>query len=107
MTETMNNDKQQELRAKLNGETSRMQWSALMRFFAAGTVIAVADTLDLIDVAASIASDDKTTVAQWMAQGLLGKVTDEQASEWVTTDPALWTVVVKPWILVQEKTIRN
>lgn len=93
------------LRVKLNGETSRLQWRELLRFFAAGTVIAVSDELDLVDVAVRIATDDKNAVAQWMAQGRIGKVSDAQASAWLEADAALWTVVVKPWILVQrEKT---
>jgi hypothetical protein len=92
------------LRAKLNGETSCMQWKELLRFFATGIVIAVSDELDLVEVAACIANDDKTAVAQWMAQDQIGKVSDAQASAWLEADVALWTVVVKPWILVQQRT---
>lgn len=91
------------LRAKLNGETSRMQWKELQRFFAAGTVIAVSDRADLIEVAACIANDDKDAVAQWLADGSIAKVSDAQASAWLEADAALWTVVVKPWILVQQE----
>lgn len=91
------------LRAKINGETSRMQWTELLRFFAAGTVIAVSDELDLVDVAVRIASDDKESVAQWMGENRLGKVSDAQASAWLEADALLWTVVVKPWILVQQR----
>ena len=91
------------LRAKLNSETSRMPWSELQRFFAAGTVIAVSDELDLIDVAARIACDDKQVVAQWMAESRLGKVSDAQAGIWLEADASLWAVVVKPWILVQQR----
>jgi hypothetical protein len=91
------------LRASINGETSRAKWSELLRFFAAGTVIAVSEELDLVDVAVCIANDDKETVAQWMAENRLGKVSDAQASAWLEADAALWTVVVKPWILVQQE----
>ncbi len=91
------------LRAKLNGETSRMQWSELLRFFAAGTVIAVSADLDLVEVALRIAGDDKDAVARWMAESRVGKVSDAQASAWLEADAALWTVVVKPWILVQQE----
>lgn len=91
------------LRARLNGETSRLPWTELLRFFAAGTVIAVSDDLDLIEVAARIAGDDKDAVAQWMSESRLGKVSDAQASTWLENDAALWTVVVKPWILVQQR----
>lgn len=91
------------LRVKLNGETSRLQWKELLRFFAAGAVISVSDELDLVDVAARIATDDKNAVAKWMAQGRVGKVSDAQASAWLEADAALWTVVVKPWVLVQQE----
>jgi hypothetical protein len=91
------------LRAALNGETSRLPWTELLRFFAAGTVLAVSDGLDLVEVAVCIANDDKTAVAQWLAENRIGKVTDAQASAWLEADAALWTVVVKPWILVQQE----
>ncbi|HJV72790.1 MAG TPA: DUF2288 domain-containing protein [Noviherbaspirillum sp.] len=95
-------DKQGDLlRAKLNGETSRMQWKELLRFFASGTVIAVSEQLDMIEVAARIAGDDKNAVAQWLAEGSIAKVSDAQASAWLEAEAELWTVVVKPWILVQ------
>lgn len=98
----MNNFEDGELlRAKINGETSRMQWTELLRFFASGSVIAVSADLDLVDVAARIASDDKDAVAQWMAENRVGKVSDAQASAWLEADATLWAVVVKPWILVQ------
>lgn len=99
MTES---DKQDALlRAKLNLETSQMPWKELLRYFAAGMVIAVSDELDLVDVATRIAGDDKAAVAQWMSENRIGKVSDVQASAWLEADAALWTVVVKPWILVQ------
>lgn len=91
------------LRAKLNGETSRLPWKELQRFFAAGSVIAVRNDLDLVDVATRIASDDKNAVAQWLANGSIGRVSDEQALAWLEADVSLWTVVVKPWVLVQQE----
>lgn len=98
------NDEQGDLlRAKLNGETSRMQWKELLRFFAAGTVIAVDARHDLVEVAARIADDDKEAVAQWLADGSVAKVSDAQASAWLDADASLWAVVVKPWILVQQE----
>jgi hypothetical protein len=94
-------NEQNTLRATLNAETARFQWKELQRFFAAGSVIAVADGLDLVEVALRVATDDKAAVAQWMEQGRVGRVSDEQALAWLEQDAALWTVVVKPWILVQ------
>lgn len=89
------------LRNELNEQTAQMRWSELERFFASGSVISVAGELDLIDVGARIAADDKDSVLGWMQAGLLCKVTDDQAGSWHASDALLWTVVVKPWILVQ------
>jgi len=91
------------LRATLNAETARFAWTAMQRFFAAGTVIVVDDALDLVDVAVQIARDNAAAVQQWMAAGQIGQVSDEQAQSWLDADAALWTVVVKPWILVQQR----
>jgi hypothetical protein len=89
------------LRSEINEQTAQMRWSELERFFASGSVISVAGELDLIDVGARIAADDKDSVLRWMNSGLLQKVTDEQAGNWHAEDTLLWSVVVKPWILVQ------
>ncbi len=98
----MNNEKiLASLRSEINEQTAQMRWSELERFFASGSVISVASELDLIDVGARIAADDKDSVLAWMNAGLLNKVTDDQAGSWHADDTLLWTVVVKPWILVQ------
>jgi len=101
----MNEEQGDLLRAKINGETSRLPWKELQSFFASGAVIAVSNELDLVDVAYRVATDDKDAVAQWMAENRIGRVNDDQASAWLEADVTLWVVVVKPWILVQlEKT---
>jgi hypothetical protein len=94
---------QQELHKKLNMETAPIPWTELLRHFAAGNVIVVDNDLDLIQVAACIANDDKAAVKKWMAANQLLKVSDAQAQAWIAQDAILWTVVVKPFILVQEK----
>jgi hypothetical protein len=98
---TQSNTQDELLRAKLNLETSQMPWRELLRYFAAGMVISVNHELDLVDVATRIANDDKAAVSQWMAENRIAKVSDAQAQAWLDADIALWTVVVKPWILVQ------
>lgn len=99
---TASSEKDDLLRATLNLETSQMPWKELLRYFAAGTVIAVSDDLDLIEVAARISNDDTASVNQWMSEKRMAKVSDAQALAWLETDASLWTVVVKPWILVQQ-----
>ena len=95
---------QEILRAKINLETSRIAWKELLRFFASGTVIAVSPELDLVEVATLISADSKTQIEEWMSANMLGKVPDEQARTWLENDVLLWSVVVKPWILVQQRT---
>jgi hypothetical protein len=90
-----------ELRVKINLETARLPWSELERHFAQGTVVYVSEALDLIDVAVRISHDDKASIAAWMAEGKVGKVTDLQAQTWAASEALLWTSVVNPFILVQ------
>ena len=92
-----------ELRLKVNRETARLPWTELLKHFAAGNVVWVADELDLVDVAVRVSHDDKANIAQWMAAGQLAKVSDQQAQGWLETDAALWAVVVSPFILVQQE----
>lgn len=91
------------LRAKLNLETSRIAWTELLRFFAAGSVIAVDGGLDLIEVALQVSNDNKAQIEQWLAEHRVEKVSDAQAKAWLDADATLWAVVVHPWILVQHK----
>ena len=91
-----------ELRAKVNRETARLPWRELEKQFACGTVVFVSDELDLVDVAVRISHDDKLNIAQWMAEGKVAKVSDQQAQHWFESDASLWAAVVSPFILVQQ-----
>ncbi len=88
---------------KLIGETAKIKWSELQTFFAKGQVIQVSDSLDLIEVADVISKDDKQRVEVWLASEEVAQVSDEQALAWFESDAVLWSVVVRPWILVQDK----
>ena len=90
-----------DLRLKINLETARLPWTELARHFAQGTVVYVSPELDLIDVAVRISHDDKDSIAHWMGDGKLGKVSDAQAQSWAASGASLWTSVVHPFILVQ------
>jgi hypothetical protein len=96
---------QQLLHAKLNMETSQIAWQELLRYFAGGFVIVVGDGLDLVEVAARFAIDDRAAVAQWLDQGRIAKVDDERAKAWLDADALLWAVVARPWVLVQENKV--
>jgi hypothetical protein len=92
-----------DLRLKVNRETARLPWTELLKHFAAGNVVWIADSLDLVDVAVRISHDDKASITQWMAAGQIAKVSDEQAQRWHDTNASLWASVVSPFILVQQE----
>jgi hypothetical protein len=89
------------VRAKVNLETSKIAWKDLQRFFAAGMALAVAEDLDLVEVAFQVSKDNATQIRAWMSAGKFGKVSDEQAGAWFERDELLWAVVISPWVLVQ------
>ncbi|WP_348674507.1 DUF2288 domain-containing protein [uncultured Abyssibacter sp.] len=91
----------EDMRAELATQTAKMPWSDLQRFFATGQAFAVAAGIDLVDVAARIAIDDKAAVEALITEQHFGPVSDAQALEWIEQDASVWTVVVKPWVLVQ------
>jgi hypothetical protein len=99
----MNPQAHELLHAKLNLETAMIPWKELQRFFATGAVFWVDNALDMVDVALKISEDDSAAVADWLNSGRLARVSDEKALRWFDGDVMLWSVVVKPWILVQEK----
>ena len=93
----------QEVKEKLNLETASISWEELARFFAQGVVLNVDKTLDLIDVACSLSEDDASQLQAWLQAGKVAKVSDQQATAWHEQNAGLWGVVVRPWILVQDK----
>jgi hypothetical protein len=88
---------------KLLGETAKIGWSELERFFARGMLLRVARDLDLVSVAEAIAADDTQQVAKWLSAGLVERVQNETAADFSARDPELWAVVVSPWVCVQER----
>jgi len=96
-------EKDLELRSKINRETARLPWTELMKHFAQGNVVWVANSLDLVDVAVRVSHDDKANISQWMEAGLIAKVDERQAQEWLDNNAQLWACVVSPFILVQQE----
>ncbi len=91
------------LRARLNAETATIAWKELQPFFARGSVIRVADGLDLVAVAAAVVEDDRDAVEAWLLQRQIERVEAQQARYWYDSDARLWAVVAAPWVLVQER----
>ncbi|NRQ41708.1 DUF2288 domain-containing protein [Rheinheimera sp. YQF-2] len=95
------------IKAKIISETARINWLELQKFYAAGSVISVEPTLDLVEAAFAFSCDDKALVADWLAGGLLGRTTEQQAQLWFNNKTELWAVVISPWVLVQHKPLAN
>lgn len=87
---------------KLASETGEITWPELQRHFARGVLVRVSAPLDLLEAAAALADNEVSRVDEWMGQGLLGKATDTQASDWSEHSRRFRAVVVAPWVLVQE-----
>lgn len=88
-------------KAKIIGETAKAPWKELERFYAQGILFSVNENLDLVEVGFAISSDNSDLVKQWMEAGLLLRSFDEQAIEWEKENTEVWTVVIRPWVLVQ------
>jgi hypothetical protein len=91
------------LEQNLNQETALIDWDELIKHFARGVVVLVSPELDLIDVAASMAKDNKSEVEQWLEQGMINRASDDNARDWNQRKPQFWCVVAAPWVLIQEK----
>jgi len=87
----------------LHAETAAIEWKDLERFFARGNLLRVSADIDLVDVALEIANDNKTCIENWMAAGQLAGVSNDEASLWTKGESNLWSVIVLPWILVQQR----
>ncbi len=90
-----------ELKTKLNLETSKISWRELQTYYAHGHVVRVARELDLLTVAVELAADNKARFEAWLAAQMVGEVPADMAQSWYDLDTELWAVVVAPWVLVQ------
>jgi hypothetical protein len=91
------------IKAKIIKETARINWLELQKFYAAGSVVAVAPQLDLVEVAFAFSQDHSTLVQSWLEQGSVARVSEQQAQQWFDNQQELWAVVISPWVLVQDK----
>lgn len=95
----MNNE---EAAKELLAQTAKITWKELERFFAAGKLIFVDQSLDLITVGTSLIQDNKAEFENWSKNQHVHPVTDQQAAYWSSENTLLWASVVSPWVLVQQ-----
>ena len=88
---------------RLLSETARIAWKELQRFFAQGVVLNVDPELDLVEVACYVAEVDAQKLSELVKDELVVHPSNDQARSWYQQDAQLWSVVVAPYVLVQEK----
>ena len=98
----MNQFNDEELHQALNMQTGKIGWAELQRQFASGRVIRVAPELDLVAVAMKFVRDDKENIEKWIEAGQIRPAVDNDALVWNEKQANFWSVVVAPWVLVQE-----
>lgn len=94
------------LRREYLGQTAQIPWHELQTYFARGAVVAVAPSLDLVEVAVQLGLDNKDQFERWIASGDVAGVEEDQAREWYEQNATLWAVVAAPWVLVQSRDSR-
>lgn len=79
-----------------------MPWKELQRFFAQGAVLVVDAQLDLVKTATAFAEDRTDELEPLLAKLKVRQPSNDQARYWFDQNAELWTVVVAPYVLVQE-----
>ena len=90
-----------QLRREYHAQTARIAWTELASHFAAGSVIQVADHLDLVDVAVQLGLDNVDRFHAWTGEGAVAPLPDAVAGELARNNASVWAVVAPPWVLVQ------
>ncbi|MBW4556446.1 MAG: DUF2288 domain-containing protein [Trichormus sp. ATA11-4-KO1] len=92
-----------DLRTELTANLDEAEWEWLIPHVQRDAVIVVAQDLDLLDVGVAIASDQVSSVQQWIDQQLMAKPSDAQMGNWNSDrSKRFHTLILQPYVLVQE-----
>jgi hypothetical protein len=97
-------DREALLRQEYHGQTARIAWHDLQTYYAQGSVVSIAQGLNLVEVAVQLGLDNTAQFEAWIEAGEVAPVNDEQALAWYEANQELWAVVAAPWVLVQQHT---
>lgn len=96
-------DKTQAIISELVTETAQFHWVDLQRFYARGRVLVVSNGANLLEISAILAQDKAVEFEHYLNENQVAIANDDQALRWVEANALLWTVVIAPWVLVQEE----
>ncbi|GAX35646.1 DUF2288 domain-containing protein [Nodularia sp. NIES-3585] len=92
-----------DLRTELTANLDEAEWDWLIPHVQRDAVIVVAEDLDLLDVGVAIASDQISSVQQWIDQQLMAKPSETQMGNWNSDRTKRFqTLIIQPYVLVQE-----
>jgi hypothetical protein len=97
------NHANQSTQQKLHSETALMHWADLQKFFAQGKILYVDNSLDLVEMAVLFADDLADELAPHLLSELIVQPSNQLAKRWYDAKVELWTVVVAPYVLVQQQ----
>jgi len=92
-----------DLKHRLKLETGQLNWHELQTYFARGIVIVIGQGQDLIETALKLHGDEKTSIQAMIDEGTLIRASDKHALDWLDREPTFLSLVISPWLLVQEK----
>lgn len=93
----------QDLRTELLENLDEAEWQWLIPHVQRDAVIVVALKLDLLDVGVAIASDNISSVQNWINEQLIFKPSVAQMADWNSDRTKRFNaLIVQPYILVQE-----
>lgn len=80
------------------------EWSWLRAHLERGGLILVDDTLDLVDTAIRVASDDTALIEEWINLGKIGKPSENQILAWDSDKQKKFSMlIISPYVLIQER----
>lgn len=92
-----------DLRTELTANLDEAEWDWLIPHLQRDAVILVSQDLDLLDVGVAIASDQVSSVQNWIDQQLIAKPSDTQMGNWNgDRSKRFYTLIIQPYVLIQE-----
>lgn len=93
----------EELHAELKGMMGPVRWDWLKPHVQRDAVVVVNPNLDLATVGVAIANDNTQAVTRWINEQLILKPNSEQLALWSSENKRLTSLIVQPYVLVQDK----
>lgn len=91
------------IRRRLEEDAGPVQGSDLKAHLERDAVLVVAPSIQLLDCALAVATDDAAKVSAWLADATLRRATEDERAEWPADESRRWiAVVVRPFVLVQD-----